>query len=63
MVLTESGGAKVLAGEESQASFDGCVQSIPKWSKEGLLEHIVEFVVQEDQISFIVILDDLADIF
>ena len=63
MVLTESGGAKVLAGEESQASLDGFVQSIAKWSKEGLLEHIVEFVVQEDQVSFIVILDDIADIF
>lgn len=35
-----------------QTSLDGFVQATPnvKWSKEGLLEHILEFVVAGDQV-------------
>jgi hypothetical protein len=25
--------------------------AVPKWSKEGLLEHIIEFIVTDDQVS------------
>ncbi|RDB19238.1 hypothetical protein Hypma_013493 [Hypsizygus marmoreus] len=32
-----------------QAKLDGFVRSTPKWTKEGLLEHIVQFVVEDDQ--------------
>src|ERR1700678_10919 len=36
-----------------QASLDGFVQGVAsvKWSKEGLLEHILNFVVSDDQVS------------
>jgi len=33
-----------------QLSIDSFVKSVPKWSKEGLLEHIVDFVVSGDQV-------------
>jgi len=37
-----------------QTNLQDYVTPIPKWTKEGLLEHILEFVVQDDQvISFI----------
>ncbi|PPQ85072.1 hypothetical protein CVT26_005196 [Gymnopilus dilepis] len=32
-----------------QKNLDGFVKSVPKWSKEGLLEHIIDFVVSDDQ--------------
>src|ERR1700678_4629730 len=36
-----------------QASLDGFVQGVVsvKWSKEGLLKHILNFVVSDDQVS------------
>src|ERR1700678_4850166 len=36
-----------------QASLDGFIQGIAsvKWSKEGLLKHILNFVVSDDQVS------------
>jgi hypothetical protein len=34
--------------QDSQANLDGFVKSIPKWSKEGLLEHIIDLVVSDD---------------
>lgn len=33
-----------------QPSIGNFVKSIPKWSKEGLLEHVVDFVVSGDQV-------------
>ena len=52
MVLTDSGeveeGTSTVGG--AQAGLHGFVQPVVKWSKEGLLEHIMEFVVQEDQV-------------
>jgi hypothetical protein len=36
----------------SQANLDGFAKPVPKWSKEGLLEHIVDLVVSDDQVSF-----------
>ncbi len=40
-----------LNEESTQQNLDGFVKSVPKWSKEGLLEHIVDFVVSDDQVS------------
>lgn len=39
---------------ESQTSLDGFVQVKPsvRWSKEGLLEHILHFVISDDQVKF-----------
>ena len=53
-MLTDSGEVdeRTSAIGGAQASLDGFVQPVAKWSKEGLLEHIVEFVVQEDQVRF-----------
>lgn len=34
---------------EVQEKIDSFV--VPKWSKEGLLEHIIEFIVTDDQVS------------
>jgi hypothetical protein len=44
-------GSGDLNEESTQHNLDGFVKSVPKWSKEGLLEHIVDFVVSDDQIS------------
>ena len=33
-----------------QKKLDGFFKSTPKWSKEGLLEHIIDFVVSDDQV-------------
>ena len=41
-----------LNEESTQQNLDGFVKSILKWSKEGLLEHIVDFVVSDDQVTF-----------
>ena len=38
--------------QDSQANLDGFVKSVPKWSKEGLLEHIIDLVVSDDQVRF-----------
>jgi len=43
----------------SQQSIDGFAKSIPKWSKEGLLEHIVDFVVSDDQVSLLLAIERL----
>jgi hypothetical protein len=38
--------------QDAQANIDGFVKSVPKWSKEGLLEHIIDLVVSDNQVSF-----------
>jgi hypothetical protein len=35
----------------SHPNLDGFVNSVPKWSKEGLLEHILDFIALKDQVS------------
>ncbi len=35
---------------EKQTDLNGFVKSTPKWSKEGLLEHIFEFIIMDDQV-------------
>ncbi|KAF8801154.1 hypothetical protein BYT27DRAFT_7262185 [Phlegmacium glaucopus] len=35
--------------EEQEEKIDGFLKPAPKWTKEGLLEHIIEFVVVDDQ--------------
>jgi hypothetical protein len=37
-----------------QVSLDGFMQHIPTWTKQGLMEHIIQFVVEDDQ-SFLVL--------
>lgn len=37
-------------GLSVQGTLDGFAKPVPKWSKEGLLEHIVDFVVSDDQV-------------
>ena len=44
-------GSGDLNKESTQHDLDGFIKSVPKWSKEGLLEHIVDFVVSDDQVS------------
>jgi hypothetical protein len=38
--------------QDSQENLDSFVTSVPKWSKEGLLEHIIDLVVSDDQVGF-----------
>lgn len=40
---------------EAQTSLDGFVETTPnvKWSRQGLLEHILDFVVSDDQVSIV----------
>ena len=44
--------------QDSQANLDGFVKSVPKWSKEGLLEHIIDLVVSDDQVHFHFLFDN-----
>jgi hypothetical protein len=44
-------GSGDLNEESTQQNLDGFVKSVPKWSKEGLLQHIVDFVVSDDQVG------------
>jgi hypothetical protein len=39
-----------LEASSTQQSLDGFVKPMPKWSKEGLLEHLIDFVVSDDQV-------------
>jgi hypothetical protein len=45
--------------QDSQANLDGFVKSVPKWSKEGLLEHIIDLVVSDDQVRFHFLFDTM----
>ena len=38
--------------QDSQANLDSFVKPVSKWSKEGLLEHIINLVVSDDQVCF-----------
>lgn len=40
------------AAVSTQKSLAGFVKVVPKWSKEGLLEHLIDFVVSDDQVCF-----------
>jgi hypothetical protein len=42
-------------GLSKQASLDSFVDAAPivKWSRQGLLEHIIDFVVSDDQVSVV----------
>lgn len=35
-----------------QLTLGGFIESVPQWSKDGLLDHIVEFVIEDDQVCF-----------
>ena len=35
-----------------QPTINDFIKSAPKWSKEGLLEHLVDFVVSGDQVCY-----------
>jgi hypothetical protein len=37
-------------GNEVQATLDMFIQPTPKWTKEGLLDHIVEYIVSNDMV-------------
>jgi len=38
-------------GGLTQTKLDGSICVASRWTKEGLLEHIVQFIVLEDQVS------------
>ncbi|KAH9007830.1 hypothetical protein EDB84DRAFT_1447292 [Lactarius hengduanensis] len=38
----------------TQVNLDGFMQRIPTWTKQGLMEHVIQFVVEDDQ-SFLVV--------
>ena len=44
-----------LEGLSNQTSLDSFVETTPnvKWSQQGLLEHIMDFVVSDDQVSIV----------
>ena len=44
--------------QDSQVNLDGFVKSVPKWSKEGLLEHIIDLIVSDDQVRFHFLFDN-----
>ena len=44
--------------QDLQANLDGFVKSVHKWSKEGLLEHIINLVVSDDQVDFHFVFDN-----
>ena len=44
--------------QDSQANLDGFVKSVPKWLKEGLLEHIIDVVVSNNQVHFYFLFDN-----
>ncbi|KAG6905960.1 hypothetical protein DXG01_016673 [Tephrocybe rancida] len=35
--------------DDSQTKLDGWVEGVPKWTSEGLLNHILEFIMSDDQ--------------
>ncbi|KAG6839368.1 hypothetical protein C0991_003240 [Blastosporella zonata] len=43
--------------DKGQRNIDNFIEAVPKWTPEGLLEHIVQFVVNNDQ-AFVVIEKD-----
>ncbi|KAF5313763.1 hypothetical protein D9619_013714 [Psilocybe cf. subviscida] len=44
------GGVQTSPGTDTvQLTLGGFIESVPRWSKDGLLDHIVEFVVEDDQ--------------
>ena len=45
--------------QDSQANLDSFMKSVPKWSKEGLLEHIINFVMSDDQVHFYFLFDNM----
>ncbi|KIK76327.1 hypothetical protein PAXRUDRAFT_18293 [Paxillus rubicundulus Ve08.2h10] len=43
-------GDKLVSDQDhTQMELDGFVFPVSKWTKEGLLDHIMEFVITEDQ--------------
>ena len=46
--VTEEAGGKKL--QEQKTLEDWTVAKVPQWSKDGLMEHIVELVVVDDQV-------------
>jgi hypothetical protein len=44
----QSKNSEQLDESASQTNLDGFAKPIPKWLKEGLLEHIVDLVVSDD---------------
>ncbi|KIK78712.1 hypothetical protein PAXRUDRAFT_28559 [Paxillus rubicundulus Ve08.2h10] len=54
VTIGDDGSVTTISTGATQGTLEGFVQPTMKWSKEGMLEHIVEFVVREDQ-SFTVV--------
>jgi hypothetical protein len=46
-------GTEKLEGLSKQASLDSFVEATSniKWSRQGLLEHIMDFVISDDQVN------------
>ncbi|KAH9168616.1 hypothetical protein EDB89DRAFT_1909195 [Lactarius sanguifluus] len=38
----------------TQVNLDGFMQRIPTWSKQGLMEHVIQFVVEDNQLFLVV---------
>ena len=45
--------------QDSQANLNSFMKSVPKWSKEGLLEHIIDLVVSDSQVHFHFLFDNV----
>jgi len=39
-----------LSMHTSLLSIEGFLKPVPKWSQEGLLDHLVEYIVTEDEV-------------
>ena len=44
----------------TQTNLDGFVHPVVKWTKKGLLDHNIKFVLTEDQVTLIYYLDSLS---
>jgi hypothetical protein len=57
VTIGDDGSVATISTGATQGTLEGFVQPTAKWSKEGMLEHIVEFVVREDQVGLWVLFE------
>lgn len=61
--LQAAGTEQALPLGEKQTDLHGFVKSTPKWTKEGLLEHILEFIILDDQVPIFQFIEYLTNYF
>jgi hypothetical protein len=59
----ELGDVPPTALSHTQSKLDSFVKSTSKWTKEGLLDHIIEFVVSEDQVSHMILYQGITKMY